>query len=331
MADEVNKQVKAYTDTYLYSKYPLYSKKLTAAIMQDPTIDKSTEAFKDVIFSIKRARVSDSLVKILQSSNTILLDCDEPLPRAFKVFCAKDFKSPDKKVRAFIDCTGCITKSKSSADLIVDETKLISYLINAAVSMIYHKAYPTIVKRSTLIMEAAECFAKSFTQIIDYLIKISIQETSKAKMLYLSSMYFLQGILDFKEDRSQEISKRIAEISDREASMLNILMDKAAHNKDVPASEFNPFENIRNFVRAIREVMHFNKQTITCDVIVERWMTQYGPGTVFGLEYFPAFSAMMTDCYIGGYINNQRTIENVCKTSMVSYTKSVLDMIENTI
>lgn len=319
---------KLYSDTYIFSKYPQYTKALTAAIMQDPIIDKSTDAFKDVEYEVKRTRVSDSLVRILMSSNTVLLDCEDPLPRAFKVFCARDFRSNDRKIRAFIDCTGVITKSDKSRALIVEETKLISHLINAAMSMVYHKAYSNIERRQFLVVKAATCFAKAFTHIIDYLVKISIQETSKAKVLYLSAMYFLEGIMGFDETKSQPIAKKIAEISDREASMLNILMDKAMRVKGVNKEEANPFENIKKFTEALREVMHFRKEIITVDIIMEKWMSLYGVGTVLALEYFPALSAMMTDAYIGGYINNQRTIETVCKVDMVEYSKECLALID---
>lgn len=323
------KEPKTYSDCYLYSKYPQYQKQMMVAIMQDPIIDKGTDAFKDVEYEVKRTRVSDALVRILMSPNTVLLDCDDPLPRAFKVFCARDMKSNDKKIRAFIDCTGVITKSEKSRALIVEETKLISHLINAAMCMVYRKSYDTIKRRNFLVVKATTCFAKAFTHIIDYLIKISIQESSKAKVLYLSAMYFLEGVMDFDEEKSQPIAKKIAEISDREASMLNMLMDKSLRVQGTNKEETNPFENIKRFVEALREVMHFKKEVITVDIIIERWMALYGVGTVFALEFFPALSAMMTDAYIGGYINNQRSIENICKTDMVEYAKECLSLIES--
>lgn len=360
---EKSAQTKTYMDTYLYSEYPKYTEKLTNAIMKDPLIDKSTDAFKDVLYEIKRTQVSESLMRILNSTNVVLLDCDEPLPRAFKVFCAKDYKSPDKKTKIFIDCTNVITKSKTSADLIVDATKLISYLINAGTTMIYHKATDKILKQTSLIIELADCFAKAFTHVIDYLLKISIQETSKNKTLYLSAYYFLRGIVNYDEKNSIEIAKKIANINDRESSMINLLLYKTTMNTKlkeeyylnlppidenlyvpeyisqsrvlnehvVIGKDFHPFENIKTFILALREVMHFNPKAIDVNIIVEQWMKLYGPGTVFGLEYFPAISAMITDAYVGGFLNSQKSIESICKTNMVSYSKQLLTFIENTV
>lgn len=323
------KEVKSYSDSYLYRKFPLYSKKITDAIMKDPVIDKGTEQFKDVIYEIKRARVSESLVNILNSKNTILLDCEDPMPRTFKVFAARDMKSRDRGIKIFIDCTNVIEKAKKSSDYIVDQSKLIAYLINGAIAMDYHKNYNDIIKRSNLILTATEAFSKEFTFVVDYLAKVSIQETNKIKVLYLSSMYFLEGVLQLDNpSKSKTIAKKIAGISDREATMLDLMIEKASVPKKGLAKDYDPYENIKTFINSLREVMKFNKKVISTDMIVERWMTQYGPGTVFGLEYFPAFSAMITDAYIGGYINQQKAIEKVLGTTMVEYSKIVLQIVD---
>lgn len=327
------KDIKSYSDAYLYQKFPNYSKDITNAIMKDPVLDKATDSFQDVIYEVKRSKVSESLVNILQSRNVIFLECEDPMPRVFKVFAARDIRSKDRNIKIFIDCTNVITKSKKSAELIVDATKLISYLINAGMTMIYHKSYSTIIRRNNIVTGATENFAKCFTFIVDYLAKVSIQESSKIKVMYLSSMYFLEGVLQLGDmNKSKAIAKKIAGISDRESTMLDILLDKASTPVGVHKGEDpSPYENIKIFINALREVMHFNKKVISTDMIVERWMIQYGPCTALALEYFPAFSAMMTDAYIGGYINSQKTIEKVCGTSMVTYSKSVIDLIDSVV
>jgi hypothetical protein len=179
-----------------------------------------------------------------------------------------------------------------------------------------------------MITNATTCFAKLFTFIIDYLAKVSIQESNKIKVLYLSAMYFLEGILRMDDPAgSARLAKKIAAISDREATMLDILLDKACNIKGMKAREVNPYENIKVFISTLTKVMHLNEKIITTDIIVEKWMQQYGPGTVFAMEYFPAFSAMITDAYNGGYLNQQKTIEKVCGAEMVEYSKQVITLI----
>lgn len=328
--------LKTYSDTYLYQKYSLYNKRLTDAIMKDPLIEKTDESFKDVIYEIKRSRVSSALLTILTSRNTMLLNCIDPLPRAFKVFVARDIKSKERNIKVFIDCTGVITKDKKYSQYVINETKLISYLINAGMSMLYHKNFNGIIRASNIVIYSTEAFSKLFTFVIDYLTKVSIQESSKIKVLYLSAMYFLCNSLDFDPDekRTMDIAKKVSGISEREANMLNILITRIEDKKleKVKArNSDNPYENIKIFIQALRKVMHFNEKVITPDMVVERWMAQYGPGTVFGLEYFPAFSAMVTDAYIGGYLNQQKTIEKVLGTTLVEYSKEAIYIIDRAI
>ena len=49
----------------------------------------------------------------------------------------------------------------------------------------------------------------------------------------------------------------------------------------------------------------------------------FSPSTVFAMELFPSFATMITDCYIGGYLNNQKTIEKVLGSSMVEFSKTI--------
>lgn len=326
-----DKSLKSYSDSYLYSKYPYYEKRLLDSIMKDPVIDKTTNEFQDVVYEVKRMKmISEPLIRILNSTNTILLDCDNPLPRTFKVFASRDPKSKDpSQIKIFIDCTNVISRRDKTGDYKVDDVKLLSYLMNGAVCMIYHKNFSIMTRRADLIQCATTCFAKLFTFVIDYLAKVSIQESNKIKVLYLSSMYFLEGILRMDNpSNSSKLAKKIAGISEREANMLDILIDRACNpNKGISGSSIDPYENIKIFVRTLADVMHLNDKVITTDIIVEKWMQQYGPGTVFGLEYFPAFSAMITDAYNGGYLNQQKTIEKVCGADMVEYAKQVINVI----
>ena len=55
-------------------------------------------------------------------------------------------------------------------------------------------------------------------------------------------------------------------------------------------------------------------------------MSIYGTGTVFALEIFPAFASMLTDAYVGAYLNNQKTIEKITNTSMIEFTKTLLSI-----
>lgn len=326
-------ELKTYSDTYLYQSYPKYQKILLDAIMKDPIIDKSTKEFEDVVYEVKRTKLmSESLVRILNSTNTILLDPVNSLPRSFKVFCSKDPK--DRKnlnsIKVFIDCSGVISKKKDSREYSINDIVLVSYLMQAGINMVYFKSFSKhILTKASLIESCAKCFTKLFTHIIDYLAKVSIQESSKIKTMYLASKYFYKGILNLDNENYNKSCLKIAGISEREATMLDILIERAAKEKGMTAAEANPYMDIKTFIRAMAETLKLNDKVITTDIVVEKWMTQYGPGTVMGIEYFPALSAMLTDAYNGGYVNSQKTIEKVCGADMVDYTKQVINLINS--
>ena len=324
------KELKSYSDSYFYKQYPKYQKLLLDAIMTDPLIDKASEEFKGVILDLKHQRTDEALLRILNSNNTILLDCQVPLPRTFKVFCAKEMKGKDRgKIKVFIDASACIVKDPKHGDYNVNETALVSYLMNAGVSMIYHKNFDILRRRANMNIGITKCFANCFTHIIDFLAKISIQESKKIQVTYLSAMYFLMGILQLdNENKARDIAMKVADISKNEAILLEDAIEKACRkHSDIKEKDLNPYENIKIFVNSLRDAMHLNPKAVSLDIIVERWMMQFGPGTVFGLEYFPAFSAMITDAYVGGYLNNQKTIEKICGKDMVQYSKDVITML----
>lgn len=324
------KELKSYSDSYFYKQYPGYQKLLLDAIMNDPLIDKSSDAFKEVLISLKHQRADEALLRILNSNNTVLLDCEKPLPRTFKVFCAKEMKGKDRgKIKVFIDASTCIVKDAKHGDYNVNETALISYLMNAGVAMIYHKKFDLFTRRSNLVINSAKCFSECFTHIIDFLAKVSIQESKKIQVSYLAAMYFLNGILQLdSEEKARDIAIKIAGVSKNEAVVLEDSLERACRkHSDIKEKDLDPYANIKIFINSLRDAMHLNPKAVSLDTVVERWMRQFGPGTVFGLEYLPAFSAMMTDAYAGGYLNNQKTIEKICGKDMVQYSKDVVTML----
>jgi hypothetical protein len=105
---------------------------------------------------------------------------------------------------------------------------------------------------------------------------------------------------------------RIADIENKDAQIVDLMF------KDTD------FLNIDTFVSALTRVFNF-KDLKTSNVIAV-WMQAFGTGTVFALEFFPAFSTMLTNTYVGGYLDQQLTIEKVTGTAMVSFSKTILQI-----
>ena len=304
---------KNYSGTYLYGKYPDYDKMLFEFIMKSDVIDRDAEGFDDIIYEVKRRQVSPALVKVLKSDAVVLLSGERALPRQFKAFCAKDIKGGKKNdLKVYIDCTDTIIRSESGVYTIKEVDKFISNLVSAMTFYIYYKDEKRFIANTSVTHAGAKAFTDLMTHIVDYVSKISSMPKQKSYCKYLSALYFIANVLDkdVTTDANKALARNIAGLSDREADIVVM---------DIKAECFN---NIKFFAETLGSILRLPKLTV--DVIVERWMFLYGVSTVFAMELFPAFSTMMTDCYVGAYQNNQKTIEKIAGSAMVEFSKTVL-------
>ena len=307
---------KNYAGTYIYGKYPDYDKMLFEFIMKADEIDKKSPGFDDIIFEVKRRQISPALVKVLQSDSVILLSGAKGLPRQFKAFCAKDIKRGNKKdLKVYIDISETIVKDEKSGQYkIKDVDRFISYLVSAMVNYIYYKDERRFISDHNIVADGAKCFSDLLTNVVSNAAKLSSTSKNISYVKYLSALYYISNILgrDYTAAGDLNVARKIAGLSEREADIVDMQLTS------------NSFDDIKFFTKAMSEIIRVDK--LTTEVVVERWAFLYGPSTVFGLELFPAFATMITDCYVGAYLNNQKTIEKITGTSMVSFSKSILNI-----
>lgn len=302
---------KTYSNTFIYTKFP-YEENIFRFLVNATRIDKESPKFEDIRYEFKKRQIDNCLLKVLNSKNVILCTSDTlPLNTQFRVMCARDpkFKS-NTDYKIFIDCTGLIVLDKDGNYKCRNVDILVSHIVNAMVTMIYHKAENQILS-TQLITDSMEAFANLFTHVIDYLAKISVIPSAKSKCQFLSCMYFTENIIqkDFN-DNYQHIAGKITNLSEREQDMIITQCDES------------DFADIKSFISKLAELIKVPNLKI--DNVIDKWMYLFGSNTVFALEYYPALSAMLTDAYCGAYINNQKTIEKVVGNTLVSYTKNVI-------
>ena len=302
---------KNYNNTFIYTKFP-YEENIFRFLVNANRIDKDADKFEDIKYEFKKRQIDSCLLKVLMSKNVILCVSDTtPLNTQFRVICARDpkFKS-NTDYKIFIDCTGLIIMDKDGSYKCRSIDILVSHIVNAMTTMIYHKAENQILS-TQLVSDTMEAFCNLFTHIIDYLAKISVIPSSKSKCQFLSCMYFTENIIQKEFNNNyQHIAGRITNLSEREQEMIMAQCDE----KD--------FESIKSFVEKLADLIKV--PALKVDNVIDKWMYLYGSNTVFAIEYYPALSAMLTDAYCGAYINNQKTIEKVVGNTLVSYTKNVI-------
>ena len=304
---------KNYSNTYLYGKYPEYDKALLSFIMEGEVINKDSDDFNGIIYEVKRRQTIPALLKVLKSEVVVLMTTNKALPRQFKVFCAKDLRNGKKRdLKVYIDCTDLLHKNKEGNWVCDDIDVLISHLISAMVNVIYYKDEKVLVNNANLSQIGANAFASLMTHIVDFVSKISSTPKNKSYCQYLSAKYYIANILGKDENTAgnKNICRQIAGLSERESDIIDMQLSESS------------FDNIKFFAETLSRILRINKLSV--DVIVERWMYLYGVSSVFALELFPAFSEMITNCYIGSYLNNQKTIEKITGTTMVEFSKIIL-------
>lgn len=306
---------KNYSNTYLYGKYPEYDKALFTFIMEGEEIDKTADDFSGIIYEVKRRQTISALLKVLKSDVIVLKTANKPLPRQFKVFCAKDVKKGSRAdLKVFIDCSEIFSKNKEGNWVCREIDQLIAYLISAMVHVIYYKDEKIFLANSDLAKHGAVAFASLVTHIVDYLSKISSTPKNKSYCQYLAAKYYISNILgkDETTPSNRSLCLRAANLTEREADIVDMQL------------ESNSFDNIKYFAQTLSKILKVSKLTV--DVFIEKWMYLYGVSTVFATEVFPPFSAMLTNCYVGCYLNNQKTIEKIAGQSMVEFTNTILKL-----
>lgn len=304
------------SDIYLYRKYPEYDKKLFQFIMNAERIDTNSIEFEDILYDIKRRKITDSILKVLASNNTILgIQPGKALPKALKVFVAKDVKEDKNTYKVFIDVSDCIFL-KNGKYTCGHIDWVISYLINAMVSFIYAKAETKLTNNSSIIKDGGEAFVKCFSYIIDRIYKISTVQSLRKRVDYMAALYYQINLLgkDYSKnyDSIKATAMRIADIDNKDAQIVDIML------------EDSDFLDINHFIDGLNRIFKF--KDLTYSIILDKWMQAFGTGTIFALEFFPAFSMMLTNTYVGGYIDQQLSIEKVTGQSMVKFVKTILEI-----
>lgn len=306
-----------YAESYLYSMNPEYEKKLVESVLKADRLDQNSPEFDDIVYEFKHRQLASYMQKIFLSPNVVLISSLNPLPSQFSVFVAKDLKSKNQ-LRVFMDVSRVIRYDNVSGKYAcVNIDQLIAMLISAVEDMAFvnERTRPQIctgnIKRMSM-----QCWASLFTHIIDYLHKISLDKNITARCKLLACMYFCDNMLG-EDDGYKKMRFNALQwcgVSEREEQIILRYLDD---------EDADPFKNIKTFVIFVGKVLKI--PTLSVDAFVERWLFLYGVKTVFALEYWPTFAAMITDAYTGCFINNQKTIEKVCGNNMVMLAKDIID------
>lgn len=303
-------KVKNFGDSYLY-RTGNFEKNLMQFMMSAEIINKNHPSFDDIKYEVKRRQVTSSLMKVLMSDNVILLKGNVGLSRAFKVFAAKDIISGDKKTKVFIDVTDIIKSTDGSYSIESRNVDiLVSHLLNAMNTFIYWVQPTRLLNNTSLVDAGTKAFSDMFTYVVDYL-RIGSVDNVRERTKYISALYYQCGLLckDFT-DSIRVRARKLSGLSEREADIVETLMGP------------DPFKDIDAFIKSLAKVLRIDGQ-LRLDNFIEKWVFIFGSGTQYGTELYPCFASILTNAYVGAYINNQKTIEKVLGKTLVEFTNAL--------
>ena len=304
--------MKTYNDSYLYKNKIMNSQRenpdrkaneaIKDFIINSHRISKD-DSFRGVMEEVKRNQRSSALYSVLMMDNVCLCIGNSEMPRAFKVFDARDTKS-DKQPTVFIDCTGLIELKNGYYNCRKIDV-LLAYLFDALIYILY-RYYPSkIVDNSAVTINATECYVALFNYIIDHERVVGFS-VNKNKISYLVALFFLNNMMGKDlNDYTKNLAATVAKINKADINAYDLYV----YDKE------DTFQDINTFIKYIVET--FKLKGFNIQVFIQKWMYFFGTGTEYASELYTSFLVLIANAYSGSYIVQQRTIENVCKSFMV--------------
>ena len=305
---------KSYNDSYLYNlEQKKHNQLLSQFIIQADRIeDKRSSEFNGVAEEIKRLQRSNVLYSLMMKDDVVLCVNNKEMPRAFKVFMAKDLREgQNARRKVFIDLTG-ILNLKDGFYVCKNPQYLITYLFQALCYYLYEFDTTRLLNNSNITISGAECFSAMFSYIIDYM-RIVGYEQNKTKIAYLSVLYYMKNIMGKELDQySKNVAAKIAGVP---VGNINAY--------DLYYKEEN-FNDIDNFVTAIAE--NFKLKGLTTEVFVSKWAYAFTPSAMYASELFTSFASVLVATYVGAYLVNQKQIEKICGNSMIKFSTEIINL-----
>lgn len=303
---------KTYNDSYLYNlDGNKHNQMLTEFIINAERVDKKAHEFTGIIEDVRRAQRSNVLYTLLLHEDVVLgIGKGDGLPRAFKVFMAKDMKQGKNGTRkVFIDVTGLLVM-KNGYYICKNLGFLISYLFQALCYYIYDRDTLKVVNNSTINKFGADAYSAMFGYVVDYL-RIIGYEQNKTKITYLTSIFYLHTLLG--KDIDQYVKNTAATIAGISPSISNA-WDMYYDEKDLM--------DIDTFVTMLAN--NFKLKGFTTEVFVGKWSHAYTPAAIYACELFTSFAGVLAATYSGSYVVNQKQIERCCSRAMINFSTEIL-------
>lgn len=315
--------MKKLSDSCFYDKLD-YEKPLFNYLMGAHRVDKNSDSFNDIVYDVKRQSTNSVLVKVLLSKRVVLMIDQKGISRAFKVIYSADPKNRADKHKVFIDCTGIITFENGEYK-IKKVSYLISYLITAMTYVTYYNLPKVIISNSILMKSSTEAFVDLMLYVLGYLKVPITYNDNKERMSFTLAEYYQICVAGKEPGESvYNLAKSVSKIKEKKTCDYLHAIFAQFLTYDFPFDKF-----LSKFAEVFlgqddTQISPKNRAKLTADAFVQRWMYAYGPSTFLALDCFVPFSQLLTDTYVGAYLNQQNTIEKVVGKNFTTFTNELI-------
>jgi len=311
--------MKTYNDSYLYKvktnsrEQDNPEKRNNQAIMDfiikaHRVEDKKSDAFRGIVEEVKRQQTSSILYTVLMMDSVKICINQYEMPRAFKVFDAKD-PSNGRQPAVFIDATGII-EFKNGYYVCKKIDVLCAYLFDALIYLLYRHNPNKLVNNSSIVNAALDCYVAMVHNNIEYM-GIPGYSANRKKVAYMAGLFFLTNMMGKEMDQyNKSLAGKIAGLSASEIKAYELYLTDME------------FGNIFEFITSVSSV--FNLKGLTLEVFISKWMYYYGTGTHYATELLTSFLCLIVNAYTGCYIVGQRQVERSCGDSMVKLSNAII-------
>lgn len=306
---------KTFDNSYFFTQFgemDKHHKNITEFIIGSQRIEnKNDNAFKGILEDIKRSQKTSVLYSILIRDDVVICMNKVEMPRAFKVFAAKDLKT-DRSTKVFIDATGLISMANNGYYVCKKPDVFATYLFEALGWLLYNNDTMKIMNDSTVTINGTYSFAALCDYLIGYFRFFGYQE-NRQKVIYLCSLYYLIHIMGKDNDLyTQGLAAKVANITPSLASAYRLYYKE------------DTFKDIHTFITNLANVFKF--KGLNTEVFVAKWIYLYGEGTQYACELFTSFCNLMIATYCGVYIVNQKKVESLCAKYMVNFVNAIMKL-----
>ena len=189
----------------------------------------------------------------------------------------------------------------------------------------YYNLPKVIISNSVLMKSSTEAFVDLMLYVLGYLKVPITYNDNKERMSFTLAEYYQICIAGKEPGESvYNLAKSVSKIKEKKTCDYLHAIFAQFLTYDFPFDKF-----LSKFAEVFlgqddTQISPKNRAKLTADAFVQRWMYAYGPSTFLALDCFVPFSQLLTDTYVGAYLNQQNTIEKVVGKNFTTFTNELI-------